>query len=220
MEATLLGIPVWHYVAVACVSFAASIVGGLAGYGTGFCCRWRSCRRSGRSRSCRSSASRRCSPMARASRPSGATSTPGGRGASSSSLPCTVVSATFYTWLSGRGVSLLLGLMLLLLVPLRRLLARLRFVLGKGGLVPAAAVYGTLAGGTTGSGVVLISILMASGLQGSAVVATDAIISLAIGLVKTLTFGLAGALGLPLVVLRCAHWSHDLSRRVYRACDR
>src|SRR5829696_7837588 len=35
MEATLLGIPVWHYVAVACVSFAASIVGGLAGYGTG-----------------------------------------------------------------------------------------------------------------------------------------------------------------------------------------
>src|SRR5215207_6749706 len=200
MEATLLGIPVWHYVAVACVSFAASIVGGLAGYGTGLCCRWRSCRRSGRSRSCRSSASRRCSPMARASRPSGATSTPGGRGASSSSLPCTVVSATFYTWLSGRGVSLLLGLMLLLLVPLRRLLARLRFVLGKGGLVPAAAVYGTLAGGTTGSGVVLISILMASGLQGSAVIATDAVISIGIGVVKTLTFGVAGALGPPLLV--------------------
>jgi uncharacterized protein len=35
METTLLGIPLWHYLAVACVSFAASIVGGLAGYGTG-----------------------------------------------------------------------------------------------------------------------------------------------------------------------------------------
>jgi hypothetical protein len=90
--------------------------------------------------------------------------------------------------------------MLLLLVPLRRLLARLRFVLGKGGLVPAAAVYGTLAGGTTGSGVVLISILMASGLQGSAVIATDAVISIGIGVVKTLTFGVAGALGPPLLV--------------------
>jgi uncharacterized protein len=73
-------------------------------------------------------------------------------------------------------------------------------VLGPSGLVPAAALYGALAGGTTGSGVVLISILMASGLQGSAVVATDAIISLAIGVVKTATFGLAGALGPPLVL--------------------
>jgi uncharacterized protein len=73
-------------------------------------------------------------------------------------------------------------------------------VLGKGGLVPAAAVYGTLAGGTTGSGVVLISILMASGLQGSAVIATDAVISIGIGVVKTLTFGVAGALGPPLLV--------------------
>src|SRR5215208_1061158 len=35
MEATLLGIPLWQFLAVACVSFAASIVGGLAGYGTG-----------------------------------------------------------------------------------------------------------------------------------------------------------------------------------------
>jgi len=97
-------------------------------------------------------------------------------------------------------VSLLLGLTLLARVPLRRFLKRSRLVLGAGALVPASALYGALAGGTTGSGVVLISILMASGLQGSAVVATDAIISLAIGLVKTLTFGLAGALGLPLVV--------------------
>ena len=114
-------------------------------------------------------------------------------------LPCMVVGATFYTLLSGRGVSLLLGLTLLARVPLRRFLKRSRLVLGAGALVPASALYGALAGGTTGSGVVLISILMASGLQGSAVVATDAIISLAIGL-KTLTFGLAGALGLPLVV--------------------
>ncbi len=201
MEVTLLGIPLWQFLAVACVSFAASIVGGLAGYGTGLLL-----------------------PLALVPTVGpepvvpiiGVTAlfTNGGRVAAfwrhidaaralrvfAVALPCTVASATFYTWLSGRGVSLLLGLTLLLLVPLPRLLARLRFVLGKGGLVPAAAVYGTLAGGTTGSGVVLISILMASGLQGSAVIATDAVISIGIGVVKTLTFGVAGALGPPLLV--------------------
>ena len=201
MEVTLLGIPLWHYFAVACVSFAASIIGGLAGYGTGLLL-----------------------PLALVPTVGpepvvpiiGITAlfTNGGRVAAFwrhidaaralrvfvVALPCTVASATFYTWLSGRGVSLLLGLTLLLLVPLRRLLARFRFVLGKGGLVPAAAVYGTLAGGTTGSGVVLISILMASGLQGSAVIATDAVISIGIGVVKTLTFEVAGALGPPLLV--------------------
>jgi hypothetical protein len=174
MEVSLLGIPLWQFLAVACVSFAASIVGGLAGYGTGLLL-----------------------PLVLVPTVGpepvvpiiGITAlfTNGGRVAAFwrhidaaralrvfvVALPCTVASATFYTWLSGRGVSLLLGLTLLLLVPLRRLLARLRFVLGKGGLLPAAAVYGTLAGGTTGSGVVLISILMASGLQGSAVIATD-----------------------------------------------
>src|SRR5829696_7813378 len=196
MEATLLGIPVWHYVAVACVSFAASIVGGLAGDRASAAAGARADGRAGAGR-----ADHRHHGAVHQWRARRGPLAPHRRRAGVARLRrrcCTVVSATFYTWLSGRGVSLLLGLMLLLLVPLRRLLARLRFVLGKGGLVPAAAVYGTLAGGTTGSGVVLISILMASGLQGSAVIATDAVISIGIGVVKTLTFGVAGALGPPL----------------------
>jgi uncharacterized membrane protein YfcA len=201
MSATLLGIPLWHYLAVAAVSFAASIIGGLAGYGTGLLL-----------------------PLALVPTVGpepvvpiiGITAmfTNGGRVAAFwrhveprralrvaiVAIPCTVLGATFYTYLSGRGVSLLLGVTLIALVPLRRVLARSRLVLGDIGLVPAAALYGALAGGTTGSGVVLISILMASGLQGSAVIATDAIISVGIGIVKTLTFGAAGALSLPLIV--------------------
>jgi hypothetical protein len=40
----------------------------------------------------------------------------------------------------------------------------------------------------TGSGVVLLSILLAAGLQGPAVIATDAGISLVLGIAKTLIF--------------------------------
>ena len=55
--------------------------------------------------------------------------------------------------------------------------------------------WGVLAGGTSGAGIMLLSMLMAVGLQGAAVVATDAVISLGVGLAKVSTFGLAGALG-------------------------
>jgi uncharacterized membrane protein YfcA len=44
----------------------------------------------------------------------------------------------------------------------------------------------------TGAGIILLSLLMAAGLEGAAVVATDAAISIGIGLTKLATFGLAG----------------------------
>ncbi|HVG48475.1 MAG TPA: hypothetical protein VM899_10130, partial [Rubellimicrobium sp.] len=61
--------------------------------------------------------------------------------------------------------------------------------------------YGIVVGGTAGSGVILLSILLAAGLGGPAVIATDAAISIALGTVKTLTFASAGALDSGLVVL-------------------
>jgi uncharacterized membrane protein YfcA len=41
----------------------------------------------------------------------------------------------------------------------------------------------------------LLSMLMAAGLQGAAVIATDAVISIGIGVAKVSVFGLAGSLG-------------------------
>jgi hypothetical protein len=49
-----------------------------------------------------------------------------------------------------------------------------------------------LVGGTSGSGVILLSLLMAAGLEGAAVIATDAVISLATSAVKISVFGMAG----------------------------
>jgi uncharacterized membrane protein YfcA len=61
--------------------------------------------------------------------------------------------------------------------------------------------YGAVVGGTAGSGVILLSILMAAGLSGPAVIATDAAISIALGLVKSLTFLAAGSLPPDLILL-------------------
>src|SRR5262249_15135472 len=44
----------------------------------------------------------------------------------------------------------------------------------------------------SGAGVILLSMLMAAGLEGAAVIATDAVISVALGIVKIAVFGLAG----------------------------
>ena len=52
--------------------------------------------------------------------------------------------------------------------------------------------YGVLVGGTSGSGVILLSLLMAVGLEGAAVIATDAVVSLLTSVIKISVFGLAG----------------------------
>src|SRR5579872_1189712 len=107
-------------------------------------------------------------------------------------IPTCVLGAWGYTRLTGAGAALVIGGMLILSVPLRRLLRHHRVTIGTTGLALGSVVYGLLVGGTAGSGVVNLSLLMASGLEGAAVVATDAAISIAIGVVKVSVFGIAG----------------------------
>lgn len=109
-------------------------------------------------------------------------------------LPGCLLGAYGYTRLGGPGVAVLIGAMLVALVPARRLLARRLGHLPPTGVAAAGAGYGLLMGGTAGSGIVLLSILLASGLHGPAVIATDAGVSLALGLAKTALFQTAGAL--------------------------
>jgi uncharacterized protein len=111
-----------------------------------------------------------------------------------SALPTCLLGAYGYTRLSGPGVSVLIGAVLIGLVPVRRVLTRYVGHLSGRGLVAAGASYGMLVGGTSGSGVVLLSILLASGLTGTGVIATDAAISLVLGLTKAVVFQAAGAL--------------------------
>jgi uncharacterized membrane protein YfcA len=108
-------------------------------------------------------------------------------------LPTTMVGAWGYTMLTGRGAMLVIGSMLALSVPLRRLSRRRGLTLRDGGLAVSSVFWGFLVGGTSGAGIILLSLLMAVGLEGAAVIATDAVISIIIGIAKIATFGVFGA---------------------------
>jgi uncharacterized membrane protein YfcA len=109
-------------------------------------------------------------------------------------IPPCLVTAYGYTLLTGRGAQLVIGTMLILTVPLRYTLRRRAIVLHNRGLVVGSVGYGTAVGGTVGAGVILLSLLMAAGLTGSAVIATDAVLSIAIGVSRLMVFGLAGVI--------------------------
>jgi uncharacterized membrane protein YfcA len=104
----------------------------------------------------------------------------------------TALGAYGYTRLTNSGAAIVIGAMLILSVPLRRLLRRRSVRIGDPGLAAGAVGYGVLVGGTSGSGVILLSLLMAAGLEGAGVIATDAIISVVTSVIKISVFGLAG----------------------------
>jgi uncharacterized membrane protein YfcA len=104
----------------------------------------------------------------------------------------TALGAYGYTRLTNAGAALVIGSMLILSVPLRRLLRRRAVRIGDSTLAGGAIGYGLLVGGTSGSGVILLSLLMAAGLEGAAVIATDAVISVITSIIKISIFGLAG----------------------------
>ena len=82
--------------------------------------------------------------------------------------------------------------MLILSIPLRRLAKRRDIRIGDAGLAVGAVGYGVVVGGTSGAGMILLSLLMAAGLEGAAVIATDAVISLVTSVIKISVFGFAG----------------------------
>jgi uncharacterized membrane protein YfcA len=104
----------------------------------------------------------------------------------------TALGAYGYTRLTSAGAALVIGTMLIASVPLRRVLRRRAVRISNATLAAGAVGYGVVVGGTSGSGVILLSLLMASGLEGAAVIATDAVISVVTSVIKISVFGLAG----------------------------
>jgi uncharacterized membrane protein YfcA len=109
-------------------------------------------------------------------------------------VPTCIVSAYGYTLLTGRGAMLVIGGMLMATVPLRYYFRRLSLSLDSKGIAVGGAIYGAAVGGTVGAGVILLSLLMAAGLAGAAVIATDAIVSIVVTGVRMAVFGLSGVI--------------------------
>jgi uncharacterized membrane protein YfcA len=116
-------------------------------------------------------------------------------------VPTSALGAWGYTLLTSVGASIVIGGMLMASVPLRRLLKRHDVQVSDRGLAVSCVGYGLVVGGTVGSGIILLSLLMAAGLEGGAVIATDATISIVIGLIKIAVFGIAGVMSAQVVAL-------------------
>jgi uncharacterized membrane protein YfcA len=109
-------------------------------------------------------------------------------------IPTTILGSYAFTLLTGAGASIVIGTALLLMVPGRRLMAKFRGHLSLSSIAMAGAGFGFVNGGAAGVGVLLISILLAAGMQGTAVIATDAGVSFVLAVVKTIVFQASGML--------------------------
>jgi uncharacterized membrane protein YfcA len=115
--------------------------------------------------------------------------------------PTCILGAYGYTKLDNAGAALVIGSMLIVSVPLRRLLKHHGLRIGDRGLGVASVGWGVVVGGTAGAGIILLSLLMAAGLEGAGVIATDAAISILIGIVKVGVFGISGIVGAQVIAL-------------------
>ncbi len=105
-----------------------------------------------------------------------------------SALPFLVLGAWLYSVLDARTVGTVLGIVVIASIPLRRLLNRRNVRLGPGGLAAGEAVFGFSSGIATGTGVIQVSIFLGAGLSGPAVLATDALATIALDLCKAALF--------------------------------
>jgi uncharacterized membrane protein YfcA len=105
-----------------------------------------------------------------------------------SSLPFLVLGTWIYTVLDARALGTVLGLAVIGSVPLRRLLRKRDVTLGSAGLAAGSGVFGLASGVATGTGVILVSLLLGAGLSGPAVLATDALVTIALDFCKALLF--------------------------------
>jgi uncharacterized membrane protein YfcA len=115
-------------------------------------------------------------------------------------LPACVAGAYGYTRLDAQWVALLLGTFFVASVPLRRFLARAGWRLEARGVTVAGAGFGFVNGAMTGVGLLLISTLMAAGVEGAALIGTDAIVSVIMEVAKIALFGSAARLNAELVL--------------------
>ncbi len=104
------------------------------------------------------------------------------------SLPFLVLGTWIYSILDARALGTVLGVAVIGFVPLRRWLQSRQIVIGRRGLAAGSSVFGLATGIATGTGVILVSLLLGAGLAAPAVLATDALVSIVLDVVKAALF--------------------------------
>jgi uncharacterized protein len=104
------------------------------------------------------------------------------------SLPFLVLGTWIYSVLDVRALGTVLGLAVMASVPLRRFLHARQITLSTAGMAVGSGVFGLATGIATGTGVILVSLLLGAGLATPAVLATDALVSIVLDLAKAALF--------------------------------
>jgi hypothetical protein len=104
------------------------------------------------------------------------------------SLPFLVLGTWIYSVLDVRALGTVLGLAVMASVPLRRVLHAKKIILGAAGLAVGSGIFGLATGMATGTGVILVSLLLGTGLATPAVLATDALVSIVLDIGKAALF--------------------------------
>ena len=105
-----------------------------------------------------------------------------------SALPFLVLGTWLCSVLNARAIATVLGVAVIVSIPLRRLLTRRQMQLQPAGLALGEAVFGFASGVATSTGVIQVSLFLGAGLAGPAVLATDALASIALDLCKAALF--------------------------------
>jgi uncharacterized membrane protein YfcA len=116
-------------------------------------------------------------------------------------LLCLVGGTLIYRHLDPAPLAIVIGLVVLAALPARRWLKANNLRLGARGLAVGGGVFGFLNGIASGMGVVLISLLLGAGLSGTAVLATDALITIVVDIIRVLIFGKLDLIDMSGVVL-------------------
>jgi uncharacterized membrane protein YfcA len=93
-------------------------------------------------------------------------------------MPAMVAGVYVFNALPARTLQIVLAAFIAAVIPLRRWAAHHKFRLERRGVLIGGGVFGFLSGVVSGTGVFLISLLLSTGIPGTAIVATDAAISM------------------------------------------
>jgi uncharacterized protein len=104
------------------------------------------------------------------------------------SIPFLVLGTWIYSILDARALGTVLGIAVIAFVPLRRFLHSRKIVISPPGLAVGSGIFGLATGVATGTGVILVSLLLGTGLATPAVLATDAMVSIVLDLCKAALF--------------------------------
>lgn len=118
-----------------------------------------------------------------------------------SAIPFVVLGTLVYAWLDAATLGMLIGVLILLSIPMRRILKARQITIGTRGLLIGGGVFGLANGFASGMGVILVSLLLGAGLTGPAVLATDALVTIVVDVLRAFIFGRFDLLDREAVVL-------------------